>query len=307
MIQPLILPLLPLFFYLKQGSSKALIVISVAPASSRAKGKAPEISVANATYAVETSPLRATGTNRLKQPEGLYSRSPLAPLFTEGLPVPYVPKWNITTSTIVGTQESARDYMNHVVPPLHRFMNFALDPDLFDDQYCMSICEGFFRGAGMLQRVNELRGINEGLQTELKTSQHIVAELRCRVIDAERKLLEEKVIPLLPPPSFFFLYEQRFFFQNAEALLEQREKAWERERRAWMDEKEDLVAELMHYKELASISRADVDILYADWGIAMEDNQKLARECHWLISEGFGLLLSTFSKSEEFKGSLARR
>ncbi|KAJ0830350.1 hypothetical protein HanPSC8_Chr15g0654431 [Helianthus annuus] len=104
-------------------------------------------------------------------------------------------------------------------------MNFALDPDLFDDQYCMSICEGFFRGAGMLQRVNELRGINEGLQTELKTSQTVAAELRCRVIDAKSKLLDEK-----------------------------REKAWERERRTLMEEKEDLVAELKHHKEVASIS-----------------------------------------------------
>ncbi|KAJ0456413.1 hypothetical protein HanIR_Chr15g0762211 [Helianthus annuus] len=94
--------------------------------------------------------------------------------------------------------------------------------------------------------------------------------------------------------------------KNVEALLEQREKAWERERRAWMEEKEDLVIKLKHHKEVASISGADVDILYTEWGIAMEDNQKLARECHWLISKGFRLFLSAFSKSEEFKGSLER-
>ncbi|MFS7968125.1 hypothetical protein Hanom_Chr09g00793831 [Helianthus anomalus] len=41
-------------------------------------------------------------------------------------------------------------------------------------------CEGFFRGAGMLQRVNALRDENEGLMSELKTSQTIAAELRCR-------------------------------------------------------------------------------------------------------------------------------
>ncbi|KAL9999077.1 hypothetical protein Hdeb2414_s0507g00907311 [Helianthus debilis subsp. tardiflorus] len=44
----------------------------------------------------------------------------------------------------------------------------------------------------MLQRVNELRGIKEGLLSELKTSQTIAAELRCRVVDAERKLLEKE-------------------------------------------------------------------------------------------------------------------
>ncbi|KAM0057700.1 hypothetical protein Hdeb2414_s0005g00161421 [Helianthus debilis subsp. tardiflorus] len=38
----------------------------------------------------------------------------------------------------------------------------------------------------------------------------------------------------------------------------------------------------------------------------MEDNQKLARERHWLISQGFGLFLFAVSRSEEFKGSLER-
>ncbi|MFS7943726.1 hypothetical protein Hanom_Chr06g00503621 [Helianthus anomalus] len=64
----------------------------------------------------------------------------------------------------------------------------------------------------MLQRVNELRGINEQLRAELKTSQTIAAELRCRVTDVERKLLEEK------------------------------------EQMAWAEEKEELVAELKHQK-----------------------------------------------------------
>ncbi|KAF5767789.1 hypothetical protein HanXRQr2_Chr14g0628821 [Helianthus annuus] len=109
-----------------------------------------------------------------------------------------------------------------MLPPPHKFMNFALNTDLFDDRYSMSLYEEFFRGAGMLQRVNKLRGINEGLKAELKTSQTVAAELQCRVTDVERKLLEEK---------------------NAGALLEQRERAWERERMAWAEEKEELVAE----------------------------------------------------------------
>ncbi|KAJ0779471.1 hypothetical protein HanPI659440_Chr06g0226881 [Helianthus annuus] len=94
-------------------------------------------------------------------------------------------------------------------------------------------------GGDMLQRVNELTRIKEGLLSELKTSQTVAAELRCRVVDAERKLLEKET-------------------------------------------------------------------LYADWGISMDDNQKLARECHWILPQGFGLFLSAFSQSEEFKGSLER-
>ncbi|MFS8034797.1 hypothetical protein Hanom_Chr17g01585441 [Helianthus anomalus] len=86
-------------------------------------------------------------------------------------------------------------------------MHFSLDPDIFDDQYSMSICEGFFRGAGMLQRINELRSINEGLLSELKTSQTVAAELRCWVVDVERKQLDEKVTSLLPPPPPRFFCE----------------------------------------------------------------------------------------------------
>ncbi|KAF5792034.1 hypothetical protein HanRHA438_Chr09g0413331 [Helianthus annuus] len=77
------------------GSSKAPIVIPVAPALSRVKDKAPETSVARTTPAIDVSPLRVTGTSKLKQPEDLFPRSPLAPLYAKTLPVPYVPKWKI--------------------------------------------------------------------------------------------------------------------------------------------------------------------------------------------------------------------
>ncbi|KAM0050538.1 hypothetical protein Hdeb2414_s0007g00225181 [Helianthus debilis subsp. tardiflorus] len=95
--------------------------------------------------------------------------------------------------------------MAHALPPSHSFMKFALDPEIFDDQYSMSIFEDFFRSASMLQRVNALRDVNEGLMSKLKTSQTVAAELRCRVVDAERMLLER---------------------ENAGALLEQNERAW---------------------------------------------------------------------------------
>ncbi|KAM0009866.1 hypothetical protein Hdeb2414_s0007g00239251 [Helianthus debilis subsp. tardiflorus] len=110
----------------------------------------------------------------------------------------------------------------------------ALRADLFDDQYSMSLCEGLFRGIGMLQRVDELRMENEGLKSDLKTSQTVVTELRCQVVDAERKLQEEK---------------------GAGVMLEQKERAWAREMAALVEEKEDLAAELKHQKELDSVSQ----------------------------------------------------
>ncbi|KAJ0434088.1 hypothetical protein HanIR_Chr17g0877501 [Helianthus annuus] len=130
------------------GSSKAPIVIPPVLASSRVMDKTPEVSVARVDPAFDISPLQDTGTSKPSHPEGLPSRSPLAPLFAEGLPVPYVPKWKITTSSVVGNPETARDFLDHVVPPPHKFMNFALNPNVFDDQYSMSLCEGFFRGGG---------------------------------------------------------------------------------------------------------------------------------------------------------------
>ncbi|KAF5755945.1 hypothetical protein HanXRQr2_Chr17g0808741 [Helianthus annuus] len=145
----------------------------------------------------------------------------------------------------------------------------------------MSLCEGFFRGAGMLQRMDELTRENEELKTELKTAQTVAAELWCFVTDAERMLLEEK---------------------GAGAMLEQKEQAWERERIAWAEEKDELLAELKHQKAVDSISQGDLNTMYAEWGIVVDDNQKLAKERYWLITEGFGSFLVVVSQSEEFKG-----
>ncbi|KAJ0710136.1 hypothetical protein HanOQP8_Chr09g0308741 [Helianthus annuus] len=152
------------------GSSKAPIEIPTTPSSSRVWDKTPEISADRIIPAFDVSPLRATGTSKPSHPEGLVSQSLLAPLFADALLVPYVPKWKITLSTIVGTPETARDFLAHAVPPSHKFMNSALRSDLFDDQYSMSLCKGFFRGAGMLQRMDELRREDEGLKADLKTS-----------------------------------------------------------------------------------------------------------------------------------------
>ncbi|MFS7941960.1 hypothetical protein Hanom_Chr06g00482461 [Helianthus anomalus] len=269
----------------KHLSSKAPIEIPTAPSSSRVRDKTPEISVAHITPAFDVSPLHATGTSKPSHPEGLVSQAPLAPLFADALPVPYVPKWKITPSTVVGTPETARDFLAHAVTLSHKFMNSALRSDLFDDQYSISLCEGFFRGAGMLQRMDELRRENEELKTKLKTSQTVAAELWCCVTDAERKLLEEK---------------------GAGAMLEQNERSWERERTTWAEEKEELLAELKHQKAVDSVSQGDLNTMYAEWGIDVDDNQKLAKERYWLITEGFGSFLTAVSQSEEFKASLER-
>ncbi|MFS7935638.1 hypothetical protein Hanom_Chr05g00405921 [Helianthus anomalus] len=211
------------------------------------------------------------------------SRSPLAPLFADALPVPYVPRWKMTRSTIVGTPEAAQDFLAHAIPPYHKFMNSTLRADLFDDQYSMSLNEVFFRGVGMLQRVDELRKENEGLRGDLQTSQIVAAELRCRVVDAKRKLQEEN---------------------GAGPMLEQKERAWAREIAALVEEKEELAAELKHQKELDSMSQEQLDTMYVEWGITSDDNQKLAKEKYWLITKGFGSFLTVVSQSEEFKSSL---
>ncbi|MFS7980147.1 hypothetical protein Hanom_Chr10g00935941 [Helianthus anomalus] len=143
-------------------------------------------------------------------------------------------------------------------------MNSALRVDLFDDQYSMSLCEEFFKGVGMLQQVDELRRENEELQGDLKSSQTVAAELRCRATDAKRRLQEEKGVG---------------------AMLEQKEHAWAREMVALVEEKKDLAAELKRQKELDSVSQKDLDAMY------------------WLITEGFGSFLTAVFQSEEFKNS----
>ncbi|KAJ0788145.1 hypothetical protein HanPI659440_Chr05g0188231 [Helianthus annuus] len=87
-------------------------------------------------------------------------------------------------------------------------------------------------------------------------------------------------------------------------MLEQRQRSWEREMIALVEEKEELAAELKHQREIDSISQKDLDVMYAEYGMTSDDNQRLAKEKHWLITEGFGAFLAVVSKSEEFKSSL---
>ncbi|MFS7970171.1 hypothetical protein Hanom_Chr09g00817891 [Helianthus anomalus] len=159
------------------SGSHAPIKIPTAPSSSRVRDKTPEVHAARITPSFKISPHHGVGTGKPSHFEGFTSRSPLAPLFADALPAPYVPKWKITPSFVVGNPETARDFLTHVVPPSHKFTNSALGDDLFEDQYSMSLCEGLFSGVGKLQRVDDLRIENEGLKGDLKASQSIAAEL----------------------------------------------------------------------------------------------------------------------------------
>ncbi|KAJ0671348.1 hypothetical protein HanOQP8_Chr13g0484531 [Helianthus annuus] len=222
----------------KAGSSHAPIEIPTAPSSSRVRDKSSEVRVARIAPTFEISPHHATRTNKPSRFEGFASRSPLAPLFADALPAPYVPKCKITQSSVVGTPETAWDFLTHA---------------------------------------------NEGLKNDLKTSQTVATELRCQVVDVERKLQEEK---------------------GAGAMLEKKDRAWAREMQALAEEKEELAAELKHQRELDSVSQKDLDMMYAEYGMTSDDNQRLAKEKHWLITEGFGVLLTVISQSEEFKSSV---
>ncbi|KAJ0697726.1 hypothetical protein HanLR1_Chr10g0372281 [Helianthus annuus] len=73
-----------------------------------------------------------------------------------------------------------------------------------------------------------------------------------------------------------------------------------------MAERERFLEVVKHFKEVASVSASDVDVLYADLEIAQEDSQKLDAERHWMLSEGSGGFLYAYAQSEEFKGSLER-
>ncbi|MFS7948329.1 hypothetical protein Hanom_Chr06g00558711 [Helianthus anomalus] len=161
-------------------------------------------------------------------------------------------------------------------------MNDALDLKIFEDQYCMAVSEGFFRGARMLQRVQVLRDENKDLEDFLKISQTIAAKLQCRVVSAEMSLLKKEV------------------------LVEEKERAWNEERAKWMREKVQLVEDVNHYKTASLVSGSDVETLYIELVIFQLDNQKLAAERHWLLSPGFGCFLAAFTQSPDFKGSLER-
>ncbi|KAJ0443836.1 hypothetical protein HanIR_Chr16g0825181 [Helianthus annuus] len=87
-------------------------------------------------------------------------------------------------------------------------------------------------------------------------------------------------------------------------MLEKKERAWEQEMAVLTREKEELVAELKYLKEVGSVSQEQLNTMYADYGITSDDNQRLAKEKHWLITEGFGAFLAAVAQSEDFKSGL---
>ncbi|MFS7964193.1 hypothetical protein Hanom_Chr08g00747321 [Helianthus anomalus] len=44
--------------------------------------------------------------------------------------------------------------------------------------------------------------------------------------------------------------------------------------------------------------------MYADYGIASDYNQQLAKEKHWLITKGFRAFLTIVAQSKDFKNGL---
>ncbi|MFS7971170.1 hypothetical protein Hanom_Chr09g00829581 [Helianthus anomalus] len=56
--------------------------------------------------------------------------------------------------------------------------------------------------------------------------------------------------------------------------------------------------------EANSASQEQLNTMYADWVITYDDNQRLAKEKHWLITEGFRAFLTVVSQYEEFKSGL---
>ncbi|KAF5781277.1 hypothetical protein HanRHA438_Chr11g0494601 [Helianthus annuus] len=130
-----------------------------------------------------------------------------------------------------------------------------------------------------------LKEENKHLEDRLKTSQTIAAKLQCRVVSAERGLLDK---------------------EHAGDLLKENERAWNEEQTKLMREREQLVEDVNHYKAAASVCGSDVETLYVELGIVQDDNQKLAAERHWLLSKGFGCFLVAFTQSLDFTGSLGR-
>ncbi|KAJ0524741.1 hypothetical protein HanHA300_Chr09g0304061 [Helianthus annuus] len=101
------------------GSSQDPIEIPTGPSSSRVQDKTSEVGITRFSSVFELSPSHAMGTSKPTRLEGPIHRSLLAPMFADAIPHTYVPNWKISHSSVIGTPESARDFLTHVVPPSH--------------------------------------------------------------------------------------------------------------------------------------------------------------------------------------------
>ncbi|KAJ0612015.1 hypothetical protein HanRHA438_Chr01g0028291 [Helianthus annuus] len=119
-----------------------------------AKGKGQEENVVPVEAVVDTSPPQDFVQSITHFPSSSCVHSPLVPLFADGCPSPYVSGWKITSSSVISTREIARDFMSHALPPSQKFMNAVLDLQIFEDQYCMAMCDSF---SGVLGCLSVLR------------------------------------------------------------------------------------------------------------------------------------------------------
>ncbi|KAM0025003.1 hypothetical protein Hdeb2414_s0021g00569331 [Helianthus debilis subsp. tardiflorus] len=110
------------------GSLKALIAILTSSAPLKIKQKGPKVTVVPTEAAVHASPTQASSWSRFQLLTSFRVRTPLALLFAEGCPPPYVPNWKITSSSVINIGETAQNFMSHALPPSQRFMKVALDP-----------------------------------------------------------------------------------------------------------------------------------------------------------------------------------
>ncbi|MFS8009905.1 hypothetical protein Hanom_Chr14g01290811 [Helianthus anomalus] len=141
-------------------------------------------------------PTKLLDQNRATFPLSLARDSPLAPLFGEGYLTPFISDWENTPSTIIITRDVARvarDFISNVIPPAQRYTSSSLDSCIFEDHYCLAVCEGFTKGVGMFVRIKALEKENEDLIPRLTTSQSFVANLQSRVINAERLLADKEI------------------------------------------------------------------------------------------------------------------
>ncbi|MFS7908130.1 hypothetical protein Hanom_Chr01g00079581 [Helianthus anomalus] len=144
----------------------------------------------------------------------------------------------------------------------------------------MSLCEGLFKGVGMLQRVDDPRKENEGLNNDLKTSQTVSAELRCQWLRLSVNCRRRRC--------------------GAAVMLERKERAWEKEMAALVEEKEELAGELKHQRELDSVSQKHLDMMYAEYGMASDDNHRAYRDVAYQagLKDGYAYSAQGLGKKE---------
>ncbi|MFS7919007.1 hypothetical protein Hanom_Chr03g00207871 [Helianthus anomalus] len=185
--------------------------------------------------------------------------SPLAPLFGEGYSTPFIPGWKIALSTIIDTVDVSRDFMSNAIPSAQRFINSTLDSRIFDDQYCLAVCEAFCQ--------------------------------QCRHVGSHEGLGKGEGESDIPARSHRLGTRRSVGGRECEMLL------------ACQGELEDY---LKYFQTIASDASKDVEALRAEMTMNQDNNQKLASERHWLVSQWFARFLAHLIGTPEYHDSLGK-